>query len=102
MPSGQVVTLACTLGQTLQQLKEHFSSELKMPVNLILIMHDGKYAESVDSSYYVVNSHHLSLGCSKHLSSNDRCFRSQFFNFLIYLELEVIFKELHSALDVPS
>ncbi|XP_071082848.1 IQ motif and ubiquitin-like domain-containing protein isoform X1 [Haliotis cracherodii] len=42
MPSGQVVTLACTLGQTLQQLKEHFSSELKMPVNLILIMHDGK------------------------------------------------------------
>ncbi|XP_046580375.1 IQ and ubiquitin-like domain-containing protein [Haliotis rubra] len=42
MPSGQVVTLACTLGQTLLQLKEHFSNELKMPVNLIMIMHDGK------------------------------------------------------------
>lgn len=42
MPSGQVVTLACTLGQTLQQLKDHFSQELKMPGNLILMMFDGK------------------------------------------------------------
>ncbi|XP_041350379.1 IQ and ubiquitin-like domain-containing protein isoform X2 [Gigantopelta aegis] len=42
MPSGQVVTLACTLGQTLKQLKDHFASELKMPFSLILLMHDGK------------------------------------------------------------
>ncbi|KAL3853468.1 hypothetical protein ACJMK2_017004 [Sinanodonta woodiana] len=42
MPSGQVVTLACTLGQTLGELKDHFSSELKMSVNLILLMFDGK------------------------------------------------------------
>ena len=42
MPSGQVVTLACTLGQTLRQLKEHFASELKLPYSLILLMHDGK------------------------------------------------------------
>lgn len=42
MPSGQVVTQACTLGQTLEQLKQYFSSELKMPVNLIMLMHDGK------------------------------------------------------------
>ncbi|XP_034306877.2 IQ motif and ubiquitin-like domain-containing protein isoform X1 [Magallana gigas] len=47
MPSGQVVTLACTLGQTLQQLKDHFSQELKMPGNLILMMFDGK---SVDEN----------------------------------------------------
>ncbi|KAL4226123.1 hypothetical protein ACF0H5_014110 [Mactra antiquata] len=42
MPSGQVVTQACTLGQTLEQLKQHFSAELKMPVNLIMLMFDGK------------------------------------------------------------
>jgi len=42
MPSGQVVTQACTLGQTLEQLKQHFSSELKMPFNLILLMFDGE------------------------------------------------------------
>ncbi|XP_050413811.2 IQ and ubiquitin-like domain-containing protein [Patella vulgata] len=42
MPSGQVVTLACTLGQTVLQLKEHFSSELKMPVSTIILMFDGK------------------------------------------------------------
>lgn len=41
MPSGQVVTLACTLGQTLLQLKDHFSQELKMSMNLILLMFDG-------------------------------------------------------------
>ncbi|KAL8612502.1 hypothetical protein ACOMHN_053756 [Nucella lapillus] len=42
MPSGQVVTLACMLGQTLQDLKVQFASELKMPLNLILLMFDGK------------------------------------------------------------
>ncbi|XP_052778908.1 IQ and ubiquitin-like domain-containing protein [Mya arenaria] len=42
MPSGQVVTQACTLGQTLEQLKQHFSMELKLPVTLIMIMFDGK------------------------------------------------------------
>lgn len=43
MPSGQVVTQACTLGQTLEQLKQHFSAELKMPFNLIMLMFDGKF-----------------------------------------------------------
>ena len=42
MPSGQVVTLACTLGQSLEQLKQHFSAELKMPANVIMLMFDGK------------------------------------------------------------
>ena len=42
MPSGQVVTLACTLGQSLEQLKQHFSTELKMPANVIMLMFDGK------------------------------------------------------------
>jgi len=42
MPSGQVVTQACTLGQTLEQLKLYFSTELKMPVNLIMLMFYGK------------------------------------------------------------
>lgn len=42
MPSGQVVTLACTLGQTLSQLKDHFAQELKLPVNIILVMFEGK------------------------------------------------------------
>ncbi|KAK0051920.1 IQ and ubiquitin-like domain-containing protein [Biomphalaria pfeifferi] len=42
MPSGQVVTLACLLSQTLQDLKTHFSLELKMPSNLIMLLFDGK------------------------------------------------------------
>ncbi|CAH1783739.1 unnamed protein product [Owenia fusiformis] len=42
MPSGQVATLACTLGQTLRELKDHFAAELKMPPQLILLMFDGK------------------------------------------------------------
>ncbi|ESP01005.1 hypothetical protein LOTGIDRAFT_52457, partial [Lottia gigantea] len=42
MPSGQVVTLACSLGQSLSQLKDHFSQELKMPAASILLMFDGK------------------------------------------------------------
>ncbi|KAH9490582.1 hypothetical protein Btru_033588 [Bulinus truncatus] len=42
MPMGQVVTLACTLGQTLEDLKIHFSFELKMPSNLIMLLFDGK------------------------------------------------------------
>ena len=46
MPSGQVVTLACLLGQTLHQLKDHFSQELKLPVNLILLMFDGNHLPS--------------------------------------------------------
>jgi hypothetical protein len=42
MPSGQVATLACTLGQTLSQLKEHFATELKMSANLLLLIYEGK------------------------------------------------------------
>lgn len=42
MPSGQVVTMACVLRQTLLELKLQFANELKMPVNLILLMFDGK------------------------------------------------------------
>ncbi|XP_076078527.1 IQ motif and ubiquitin-like domain-containing protein isoform X3 [Mytilus galloprovincialis] len=44
MPSGQVVTLACTLGQSLRELKDHFASELKMQFNMIYLMFDGKQA----------------------------------------------------------
>ncbi|GFO15604.1 Iq and ubiquitin-like domain-containing protein [Plakobranchus ocellatus] len=42
MPSGQVVTLACTLGKTLESLKTHFASELKMSSALIMMTFDGK------------------------------------------------------------
>ncbi|XP_059171767.1 IQ and ubiquitin-like domain-containing protein [Physella acuta] len=42
MPSGQVVTLACTLGKTLEELKSHFAYELKMPSSLIMLLFDGK------------------------------------------------------------
>ncbi|XP_002734642.2 IQ motif and ubiquitin-like domain-containing protein [Saccoglossus kowalevskii] len=42
MPSGQVTTLACGLGQRVEQLKEHFSVELKMPVDVLVLMYDGK------------------------------------------------------------
>jgi len=42
MPSGQVVTLACTLGQNLESLKSHFAQELKMSASLIMMMFDGK------------------------------------------------------------
>ncbi|KAK7499622.1 hypothetical protein BaRGS_00009274, partial [Batillaria attramentaria] len=42
MPSCQVVTMACTLGQTLQNLKQQFAAELKIPANLIMFMFDGK------------------------------------------------------------
>ncbi|XP_033745272.1 IQ and ubiquitin-like domain-containing protein [Pecten maximus] len=45
MPSGQVVTLACTLGQSLAQLKAHFAAELKMPINLIMLMFAGNNME---------------------------------------------------------
>lgn len=43
VPSGQVVTLACTLGQTLELLKSHFASELKMPASAIMLMFNGEY-----------------------------------------------------------
>ncbi|RUS86012.1 hypothetical protein EGW08_006224 [Elysia chlorotica] len=42
MPSGQVVTIACTLGKTLESLKAHFASELKMSSALIMMTFDGK------------------------------------------------------------
>ena len=41
MPSGQVVTIACTLGKTLESLKTHFASELKMSSSLIMMTFDG-------------------------------------------------------------
>ncbi|GFR93086.1 IQ and ubiquitin-like domain-containing protein [Elysia marginata] len=42
MPSGQVVTIACTLGKTLESLKTHFASELKMSSSLIMMTFDGR------------------------------------------------------------
>ncbi|KAK3734124.1 hypothetical protein RRG08_000036 [Elysia crispata] len=42
MPSGRVVTIACTLGKTLESLKTHFASELKMTSSLIMMTFDGK------------------------------------------------------------
>lgn len=42
MPSGQVVTQACSLGQSLRELREYFAAELKMAPNLILLMFDGE------------------------------------------------------------
>ncbi len=42
MPSGQVATMRCHLGQVLGQVKGHFAVELKIPEEVILIMYDGK------------------------------------------------------------
>ena len=43
MPSGQVATMRCHLGQSLGQLKAHFASELKLPIEVILMLFDGMY-----------------------------------------------------------
>ena len=50
-----MVTLACTLGQSLEQLKQHFSTELKMPPNVIMLMFDGKYCFSLYHKTHTVN-----------------------------------------------
>ncbi|XP_064632189.1 IQ motif and ubiquitin-like domain-containing protein isoform X2 [Lineus longissimus] len=42
MPSGQVATLACTLGQTLRELKDHFATELKMSSSVLLLIFEGR------------------------------------------------------------
>lgn len=52
MPSGQVVTMACTLGKTLLELKRHFASELKMSVDVIMMIFDGKMG-NIDSYHPV-------------------------------------------------
>ena len=41
MPSGQVTTLRCLLSQTMTELKEHFSSEHKLPIDVLLLMCEG-------------------------------------------------------------
>ncbi|XP_074644757.1 IQ motif and ubiquitin-like domain-containing protein isoform X2 [Tubulanus polymorphus] len=46
MPSGQVVTMACSLGQTLGHLKEHFAAELKVPPSVIMLMFGGRNMEN--------------------------------------------------------
>ena len=43
MPSGQVATLRCHLGQTLHELRDHFSNELKMPENVLVLLFDGEH-----------------------------------------------------------
>lgn len=42
MPSGQVTTMACALGQTMHELKEHLASELRMPADKLVFMFDGE------------------------------------------------------------
>ncbi|XP_038060891.1 IQ and ubiquitin-like domain-containing protein [Patiria miniata] len=41
MPSGQVTTMACALSQTMQQLRAHFASELRMQADQLVFMYDG-------------------------------------------------------------
>lgn len=55
MPSGQVVTLACTLGQTLKELKDHFATELKMQFNMMYLMFDGKSGIKNTPAHYYPN-----------------------------------------------
>ena len=58
MPSSQVVTLACTLGQTLESLKSHFATELKMAASLIMLMFDGQYCKphlDLENSFDITN-----------------------------------------------
>jgi len=42
LPSGQVATLRCHLGQCLLDLKQHFAGELKMPIDALLFIFDGQ------------------------------------------------------------
>ena len=55
MPSGQVATLRCHLGQILNDLRNHFSGELKMPADVLLLLFDGEYINLMKytSSYEV-------------------------------------------------
>ncbi|XP_071484963.1 IQ motif and ubiquitin-like domain-containing protein [Diadema antillarum] len=46
MPSGQVTTMACALGQTMQELREHLASELRMPADKLVFMFDGSNVDS--------------------------------------------------------
>lgn len=41
MPSGQVITLRCQLGQTLDELRQYFAADLRMPIDVILFILDG-------------------------------------------------------------
>ena len=43
MPSGQVATQRCRLNETLGELKEQFSEELKIPASMILLLYNGKW-----------------------------------------------------------
>ncbi len=53
MPSGQVATMRCNLGQSLDQLKEHFASELKVSADIILMLFDGKYTKCLEHRKYL-------------------------------------------------
>lgn len=42
MPSAQVHTMRCGLVQTLRELKELFSQEVKVSPDILMFMFDGK------------------------------------------------------------
>ncbi|XP_067933394.1 IQ motif and ubiquitin-like domain-containing protein, partial [Watersipora subatra] len=46
LPTAQVATMKCALNQTLGELKEHFSLELKIPAGVILLLHEGANVEN--------------------------------------------------------
>lgn len=42
LPDGHMMTIAFAIGLTIQDLKEHFSNELKVPSDVIQILLNGK------------------------------------------------------------
>lgn len=49
MPERHMITLAFTIGLTILDLKKHFSSELRVPSDIIQITLDGKTQKILES-----------------------------------------------------
>lgn len=43
LPDGYVMTVAFAIGLTTDNLKEHFTTELKIPPNVLQITFNGKF-----------------------------------------------------------
>lgn len=41
LPTGQVATMRCGLSQTLEELKQHFAKELRIPASVIMLLFEG-------------------------------------------------------------
>ena len=59
MPEGQVTSMTCNVEQKVGELRDHFSTELNQPPNVILFLYDGKM------SLAVINRSRLNLKFSE-------------------------------------